>query len=77
MLASFYLNSLARRMSDSANRKGLAFFATPHNGGDPKLLTLGSITSQIARSTGFEQNRDVLETLKDDSIFSGILQEHV
>ncbi|KAH8621494.1 alpha/beta-Hydrolase [Alternaria alternata] len=55
---------------------GLAFFATPHNGGNPKLLTLGNITSKIARGTGFEQNKDVLETLKDDSIFTGILQEH-
>jgi hypothetical protein len=56
--------------------KGLAFFATPHNGGDWKLVSLGSIAAKIATTAGFQKGDDVLETLKTGSIFSDTLQEH-
>lgn len=54
---------------------GLAFFATPHNGGDWKLLSLGYVAAKIAVATGIQQGDDILETLKKGSIFSDIMQE--
>ncbi len=54
---------------------GLAFFATPHNGGDWKLVSLGSVAAKIATAVGFQQGDDVMETLKKGSIFSDIMQE--
>ncbi|KAI1321868.1 TPR-like protein [Xylariaceae sp. FL0255] len=55
---------------------GLAFFATPHNGGDWKLVLLGGIAAKLATTMGFQKGDDVLETLKQGSIFSDIMQEH-
>lgn len=55
--------------------RGLAFFATPHNGGDWKLLSLGTVAAKIALATGFQQGDDVLETLKHGSIFSDLMDE--
>lgn len=56
--------------------KGIAFFATPHDGGDRKLVNLGAVAAKIATSAGFQKGDDVLETLKKGSLFSDILQEH-
>jgi triacylglycerol esterase/lipase EstA (alpha/beta hydrolase family) len=55
---------------------GLAFFATPHNGGDWMLASLGGVTANIALVVGFREGDNVLETLKKGSIFSDIIQEH-
>lgn len=55
---------------------GLAFFATPHNGGDWMLVSLGGVVAKIAMAVGFQKGDDVVETLKDGSIFSDIMQEH-
>jgi triacylglycerol esterase/lipase EstA (alpha/beta hydrolase family) len=55
---------------------GLAFFATPHHGGDWKLVSLGGLAAKIATAVGFQKGDDVLETLKEGSIFSDIVQEH-
>ena len=55
---------------------GLAFFATPHHGGDWMLVSLGGVVAKIATAVGFQKGDDVLETLKDGSIFSDIMQEH-
>ncbi|KAK3380656.1 hypothetical protein B0T24DRAFT_697246 [Lasiosphaeria ovina] len=54
----------------------LAFFATPHHGGDWKLVTLGGVAVQIAMALGFQKGDDVLETLKSRSIFSDVMEEH-
>jgi len=54
---------------------GLAFFATPHQGGDAMLVSLGSLVIKIATTVGFQKGDDVLETLKSGSIFSEIMQE--
>ncbi|ORY68246.1 P-loop containing nucleoside triphosphate hydrolase protein, partial [Pseudomassariella vexata] len=56
--------------------RGLAFFATPHSGRDSTLVSLGGITTKIARTAGFQKGDEMLETLKSGSIFSDILQEH-
>ncbi|KAH8748586.1 hypothetical protein BGZ57DRAFT_969480 [Hyaloscypha finlandica] len=55
---------------------GLAFFATPHYCGDGILVSLGGQAAKIAIALGFQKGDDVLETLKDGSIFSDIVQEH-
>jgi hypothetical protein len=55
---------------------GLAFFATPHHGGDWMLVSLGSVAAKIATAMGFQKGDDVLETLKNGSIFSDIMKEH-
>ncbi|KAK6956941.1 hypothetical protein Daesc_002223 [Daldinia eschscholtzii] len=55
--------------------KGLVFFATPHYGGDGRLVTIGDVAYKIATSLGFQKGGDVLETLKRKSIFSDILHE--
>jgi hypothetical protein len=55
--------------------KGLAFFATPHHGGDWKLVSLGGAAAKIATTIGTQKGDDVLETLKKGSIYSDILQE--
>ena len=55
---------------------GLAFFATPHHGGDWILASLGGVVAKIATAVGFQKGDDVLETLKNGSIFSEIMQEH-
>ncbi|KAK4198402.1 hypothetical protein QBC40DRAFT_230211 [Triangularia verruculosa] len=54
---------------------GLAFFATPHNGGDWKLVSLGSLVARVATATGFQPGDDVMEVLKEGSLFSDILTE--
>lgn len=54
---------------------GLAFFATPHNGGDWKLISLGAIVVKVAQATGFHKGDDILETLKTGSMFSDVMNE--
>jgi hypothetical protein len=63
-------------MSIKGATRGLAFFATPHNGGDSKLVSLGKLTSKIATKAGFQKGDDVLEVLKSGSMFSDLMQEH-
>jgi triacylglycerol esterase/lipase EstA (alpha/beta hydrolase family) len=55
---------------------GLAFFATPHHGGDWMLVSLGGVVAKIATAVGFQKGDNVLETLKNGSLFSEIMQEH-
>lgn len=55
---------------------GLAFFATSHNGGDRRLVSLGGMVAKIATALGFQKGDDVLETLKSGSIFSEIMQQN-
>ncbi|KAI1392353.1 uncharacterized protein F4822DRAFT_436211 [Hypoxylon trugodes] len=55
---------------------GLAFFATPHNGGDWKLVSLGGIATKIAGALGFRKGDNIIEVLKTGSMFSDIMQEH-
>ncbi|KAH8746437.1 hypothetical protein BGZ57DRAFT_862243 [Hyaloscypha finlandica] len=52
---------------------GLAFFAIPYYGGDWILASLGGIVAKIAMAIGFQKGDDVLETLKNGSIFSEIM----
>jgi pimeloyl-ACP methyl ester carboxylesterase len=54
---------------------GLAFFATPHYCGERTLVSLGGLAAKIATALGFQKGDDVLERLKDGSIFSDIMQE--
>ncbi|KAJ4326183.1 hypothetical protein N0V84_003234 [Fusarium piperis] len=56
--------------------QGLAFFATPHDGGKQSLVNLGKITAKIARELGFQKGDNILETLKSGSMFSDLMHEH-
>lgn len=55
---------------------GICFFATPHSGGDWKLVNLGDLTTKLATRLGFKKGEGVMEVLKQGSIFSEIMQEH-
>lgn len=39
-------------------------------------MNIGGIAAKVATGMGFQKGDDVLETLKDGSIFTDILQEH-
>lgn len=68
-------NNNLKYQSIKAATTGLVFFATPHHGGDRKLVSLGGVAAKIAIMAGFQKGDDVLETLKRGSIFSDIMQE--
>jgi triacylglycerol esterase/lipase EstA (alpha/beta hydrolase family) len=55
---------------------GIAFFATPHRGGDEMLVSLGGVATKIALALGFKQGDDVIKALKSGTTFSDIMQEH-
>ncbi|KAK8035434.1 P-loop containing nucleoside triphosphate hydrolase protein [Apiospora rasikravindrae] len=55
---------------------GLVFFATPQRGGESKLVGLGSIVSNIAKTMNWQKGSGVMEVLKDGNLFSEVLQEH-
>jgi hypothetical protein len=55
---------------------GVAFFATPHFGGDPTAVRMGNVVAKVAISLGFKAGDNILETLKSGSIFTGIMKEH-
>ncbi|OBT88503.1 hypothetical protein VE02_03443 [Pseudogymnoascus sp. 03VT05] len=61
--------------SIQAATKGLAFFATPHYGGKDMYLILGGAAVKIAMAMGFQKGDNVLETLKNGSIFSDLMHE--
>ena len=54
---------------------GLAFFATPHNGGDSVRVGLGCVAANIAITLGFQKGDDLLEVLRKGSMFSENMQE--
>ncbi|WYZ35794.1 hypothetical protein EsH8_X_000441 [Colletotrichum jinshuiense] len=62
-------NNNPKYQSIKAATTGLVFFATPDHGGDREL------TSKMAIKAGFQKGDDVLEILKQGSIFSEIMQE--
>ncbi|XXG98067.1 hypothetical protein Hte_004385 [Hypoxylon texense] len=55
---------------------GLAFFGTPHNGGDEMLVSVGGLAARIARTTGFQKGDNVIKVLKRGGMFSDIMKEH-
>ncbi|KAH8910260.1 hypothetical protein BR93DRAFT_470807 [Coniochaeta sp. PMI_546] len=59
-----------------AATSGLAFFATPHDSEDWKLVSLGTMAAKIATTAGFQKGDDVMKVLKCGSMFADILQEH-
>ncbi len=54
---------------------GIAFFATPHNGGDRALVNLGMLASKIATTVGFQKGDNIVEVLKDGTMFAEIMKE--
>ncbi|KAI1767803.1 TPR-like protein [Hypoxylon sp. FL1150] len=55
---------------------GLVFFATPHNGGDQMLVTLGGLAAKMARSLGFQKGENLVKVLESGNMFSDIMSEH-
>ena len=58
-----------------AIRTGIAFFGTPHEGGDERLVALGAAAARIASALHVQPSNDLIETLKKGSLFSDILAE--
>ncbi|UPK91877.1 hypothetical protein LCI18_002812 [Fusarium solani-melongenae] len=56
--------------------QGLEFFATPHDGGKQSLFNIGQIAAKIALNLGFQKDDNILETLKNGSMFSDLMHEH-
>lgn len=54
---------------------GLAFFGTPHEGGDERLVALGAAAARIASALHVQPSNDLIETLKKGSLFSNLLTE--
>lgn len=57
-------------------RTGLAFFATPHNGGRDDLVAFGAIVSNLATFLGWKKGDNIIQTLQSGSLYSDILQDH-
>ncbi|KAK5652162.1 hypothetical protein OQA88_10804 [Cercophora sp. LCS_1] len=55
--------------------RGIAFFATPHNGGNRMLVGIGGIAARIATDLGFQKGDNIIEMLRDGSLFSDMMQE--
>ncbi|KAH8703510.1 putative ankyrin repeat-containing protein [Talaromyces proteolyticus] len=53
---------------------GLVFFGTPHGGGNPTLVTIGSAAARVARVLGAQKSMDIEQTLQSGSLFTEILQ---
>ena len=53
---------------------GLAFFGTPHDGGNNALLTMGKTSIAIVRGIFRDPPNDMIEALKHGSLFADVLQ---
>ena len=54
---------------------GLAFFSTPHGGGNASLVALGSAAARVASALHVQPSNDLIETIKSGSLFSDLLAE--
>ena len=54
---------------------GLAFFGTPHDGGNKILVLLGSAAARVASFVHLQASNDVIEILKSGSLFADLLGE--
>jgi hypothetical protein len=71
------MENVCRVYSDAkTTRTGLAFFATPHNGGREDLVALGAFASNIATFLGWKKGDNIIQTLKSGSLFTALLQDH-
>ncbi|KAH8900963.1 hypothetical protein GQ53DRAFT_801351 [Thozetella sp. PMI_491] len=55
--------------------KGIAFFATPHKGGSNILVGIGGVLAKIALELGFQKGDNLIETLREDSVFSNTMHD--
>lgn len=61
-------------LQSNNNSTGFVFFGTPHGGGKPTLVSIGSAAARIARFVGAQNNRDIEQTLQSGSLFTELLQ---
>ncbi|KAI1774882.1 TPR-like protein [Hypoxylon cercidicola] len=73
-LINAHINPKYTTIKDAAS--GLAFFGTPHKGGDGMLVSLGGLAVQIARATGFQKSDNIMKVLESGNMFSDIMDEH-
>ena len=57
-------------------RTGIAFFGTPHAGGNEALVAIGLIASKIAELTFMKPKNDIAKTLKSGSMFIDLLSDN-
>ena len=74
-MASSSVNVQIESLDLLAIRTGLAFFGTPHEGGDERLVALGAAAARIASALHMQPSNDLIETLKKGSLFSDLLAE--
>jgi hypothetical protein len=55
-------------------RHGLIFFGVPHAGGDHAAVRLGTLATKIAQTVLPGASKDIMETLKDGSMYTDILK---
>jgi hypothetical protein len=53
----------------------LIFFGVPHAGGHHAAVFLGTLAAKIAEAVHPGANKDIMETLKDGSMYTDILKE--
>ena len=56
--------------------KGIAFFATPHNGGDKFMVNSGRVAAKIAMHLGFHKGDNILGVLDSGNLFTSTMQNH-
>ena len=57
-------------------RVGIVFFGTPHCGGNDSLVKLGNASIRIVRGLFRHPPNDIMEALKNGSLYTDILQEN-
>ena len=55
---------------------GLAFFGTPHAGGDDALVALGKASIRIVRGLFRNPPNDIMQAVTHGSLYTDILQEN-
>ncbi|CAG9943269.1 unnamed protein product [Clonostachys rosea f. rosea IK726] len=73
-LINAHNNPKYRKIKDATS--GIGFFATPHRGVDSSLMSLGEVVAKIADRAGFRQGDNILEVLKQGSMFADVLREN-
>ncbi len=58
------------------NSFGLAFFGTPHHGGNDALLRMGKTAIAIVKGIFRHPPNDLIEALCSGSLFADVLQAH-
>jgi hypothetical protein len=67
---------LAVRLLKGNPSRGLAFFATPHAGGNSSLVTLGSVCANIINCVSGSLPNDIMDAVTAGSVYADTLEEN-